>query len=97
MDDLSATDDFTTEAMNLTKLNGPWVMYAERSGTDGAPKVTLQISRDGKAWSDYTVDATLVPLPASFSQSVFYPKFMRVVYVANSATGKVTFKFQEVK
>ena len=63
------------------------------SGSTGSPTITMQGSDDGEdGWFDYK-EVLNIAIPESFIDDEFFPKYMRLVYTANSSDGLITFKF----
>ena len=87
---VSATADFTTDAMDLRNFNGPYIVYVSRSLTTGNPRWTIEHSWDGNDWFEYDDASKNLTIPNDVRESVFYPAFMRINYEANGATGTVT-------
>lgn len=92
----SGASDFNTDAMDLSKFQGAYVLYLYSDHSSGTPTATVQVSYDGTTWFDYRAETTTVSLPISISDDEFLPKYARIVYVANSSNGNVTFKFDPV-
>lgn len=92
----SGASDFTTDALNLSSFQDAWLLYANSTYTTGAPTFTIQVSDDESVWFDYNERTTDVLFNRIVKESVFYPKFMRLVYKANSADGNVYLKLAEI-
>ncbi len=91
-----ANADFTTDAIDFSKYSKAWIVYLESTHTVGSPQITIEVSNDGSSWLNYVDDATSIFIPCSIGESKFYPKFMRISYVANSSNGNVTFKYNKI-
>lgn len=92
----SGASDFNTDAVDFSKYSKAWIVYLESTHTTGTPQITIQISKDGTNWIDYVAGSTLISIPVSILESRFYPKFMRISYIANSSDGNVTFKYHQI-
>ncbi len=96
VDNYTGAADFVTDAVDFSLYSKAWVVYLESTHTTGTPSVDIQISKDGAEWLNYVDDATNILIPCSIGESKFYPKFMRLVYTANSSDGDVTFKYNQI-
>ena len=99
VDQFTAVSDFVTDALDLSGFNDDWVLFCFRElNTTGAPTITVECSSDGvNGWVNYKRDAVLVLLPNSFLDDEFFPRYMRISYVANGSDGTVTLKFDGLK
>lgn len=93
VDNFSGAADFNTDSLDLSQYSKAWVVYLQSTHTIGAPTVTIEVSEDGNNWLNYVDDANDIVIPCGIGESRFYPKFMRLVYTANSSNGDVTFKY----
>lgn len=93
--DYSASSNFTTVGMDLSDWFGSWSVQISRTASDGTPVASIEVSNDNVSWREYDVEST------SFSvingeiivDGEFLPRFMRISYVANGASGDITMKF----
>lgn len=88
----SATSDFNTLGLDLSDMNGSWLLQVSRSASDGTPDFTIQVSNDNSNWVDYDERSSNVAPPEIIIDTKFVPKYMRIVWDSNSATGTVTMK-----
>lgn len=93
VDSYSGAADFTTDAMDLRKYDGRWVLYCSSDHTSGTPQITIQVSDDNADWFDYQAESTNVDIPNWFYDDKMVHKYLRIQYVSNSSNGNVSLKF----
>lgn len=95
----TGANDFNTDSFAMETFSGDWILYCSSTHTTGTPKVTIQISDEGDdgspIWFTYK-DMVDIPITQSFIDDEVFPKFMRIVYTANSSDGLVTFKLSRL-
>lgn len=90
----SATSNFTTLGIDLTEFDAKWTLQVIRSATDGLPTLTIECSDNNVDFKEYQLESTDISVRTGemFKKNNFEPRFMRVKYTANSATGTITVK-----
>lgn len=88
----TAVSNFNTVGVDLTEFRGAWSIQIFRSLSDGTPNVTIECSDDNTNWGEYKALAIEVDIPNIIIDDEFIPRYLRLKYTANSATGTVTFK-----
>ena len=85
----AASASFTTDSLEI-KYNHGWALQFVENGTDGIPLLTIEVSDDGTNWVAYKASATAVDMtiPANrlLFDSIFTPRYFRVVYDKGAAT-----------
>lgn len=91
----TAVSDFNTLGIDLRNFNSTWTIQISRSLTTGTPTVTIECSDNNTDWDLYQPESTLVSVTTgeTIKKNSFEPRYLRIAYVANSATGTITMKF----
>lgn len=93
IDGFSGASDFNTDGLEFP--NSKFILYLDSDHTSGTPTATIEFSGDNSTWYTYKSQSN-VPIPETFFDDEFYPKYIRVAYTANSSNGNVTFKVVEL-
>ncbi len=86
--DNQAIADFTSESREYL-YSRDWDLIISKSGADGNPLVTLEVSHDNVNWFEYNNKSTDVAIDEDyirFVDEILPLKFMRVKVVANGVT-----------
>ena len=92
IDAYTAVSDFVTLGIDLTNFDAPWSLQISRSLTTGTPLITIECSNNNTDWISYDPASTNAIIPDLFVDKTYQPRYMRVKYEANSATGTITMK-----
>jgi hypothetical protein len=90
---------FTTDPMNLTDYDGPWILEVHRSASDSTVRYTLEASTDGTNWTLFDDRAENLDIPCQLSKSNLRPNYFRVVVDIDPLvppTGTITIFFQRI-
>ena len=96
VDGYTGAGDFNTDEIDLKAFNGDWVLYLFSTHTVGSPSISIQSSPDNTNWVDYDAKSINIIIPNSIINNSFIPRYMRIVYTANSSNGFVTFNLNKV-
>jgi hypothetical protein len=96
IDTWDASVGFTSDSIEFSNSE-PWsIQILDYNITAVAPLLTLQVSTDGVAWSEYKPQSTDIDITDTANRVIFDDimpfKYLRVVYVSGGSTGDFSIK-----